>query len=232
MSENKPPTSERLPKITVESAMTITQVYLGLAAGGDRDGWEEYMQNRNFMFALDIVRRLGGRPEDYSLLDVGCGSGKLAIEWAKLGGTQYTGIDLLEPDNEAFKALCASHPGFSFVHGEFTRADIELFDIVIASGSLSIGAPRDKYAHFKAYLERMMVMARQGIYVNYWEHSDEVDGFTGFLGYESDRIDKIVQRMMKKRGFQTYDRGSDTYKGQKVDQVQHHMYIQRGSALV
>ena len=121
--------------------------------------------------------------------------------------------------------LC-EHPGYSFVHGEFTHVAIPPADFVVASGSLSIGAPQNRYEYLSLYLKKMMSLAQKGIYLNYWEDDGEATPDV-FLCYESQVVDLIIATLMKQHGFVRQHRQEDLHTRPTGGFIHNHVFIQR-----
>ncbi len=75
-----------------------------------------------------------------SVLDAGCGTGRVAIELSRRGHT-VLGVDV---DPAMLEAARAKAPGLSWVEGDLTDPDLELgrtFDIVVMAGNVLIFVP-------------------------------------------------------------------------------------------
>lgn len=83
-------------------------------------------------FASAVVRSLG----DPSVLDVGCGSGRVAEILIEAGASRYVGVDFSEPMLElAGKRLERFGDDVTLVTGDFMTTDLEgPFDVVVALG--------------------------------------------------------------------------------------------------
>ena len=102
-----------------------------------------YLLNRIFrrpMFlrAQLAVDALAGLPARFTVLDVGCGSGRNSVLFAQAGAGKVLGIDFSHRMLELARSFAASHPGgerCEFVCGDFLERDgADRFDAVIALG--------------------------------------------------------------------------------------------------
>ncbi len=85
--------------------------------------------------AADAMAQL---PAGFTVLDVGCGSGRNSVLFAQVGAGRVVGIDFSERMLELARAFASSHEGGDrcrFVHEDFLRRESgELFDAVVALG--------------------------------------------------------------------------------------------------
>ncbi len=87
-----------------------------------------------FRIALQASGDVSGK----TILDIGCGSGRYAVEYARRGARRVVGVDLA-PNMLALAKRLAEQEGVqaqcSFLPGEFTAIEFdEQFDIVLAMG--------------------------------------------------------------------------------------------------
>jgi SAM-dependent methyltransferase len=140
------------------------------------DVWREFFdsfapQYMNEVFTTDSVREaaflieLLGLPEGASILDIGCGTGRHAIELAK-AGFAVTGIDLSNGMLREARAA-AERAG---VELELVQADATSFDlgrefdaaVCLCEGSFGLLGSDDAFAHDDAVLRRALAALRPG----------------------------------------------------------------------
>lgn len=106
------------------------------------DSWFHRFLNRRFRKAVyerfDITFAHSGSIEGKSVLDVGCGSGRYSVEYARRGANRVVGIDYSRPMLDIATKL-ATQVGVSdrcqFIEDDFSRfAPSEEFDIALAIG--------------------------------------------------------------------------------------------------
>ena len=79
----------------------------------------------------DLVESLGPR----SVLDAGCGTGRVAIELARRG-LEVTGVDL---DASMLDGARAKDPRLPWVHADLATVDLNrMFDLVLLAGNVMI----------------------------------------------------------------------------------------------
>ena len=83
-------------------------------------------------FALDVVRSYSSP----RVLDVGCGSGRVAEQVLEVGASEYVGVDFSEPMLELAKDRLAQYGSqVSLVCGDFLEVELDgSFDVVLALG--------------------------------------------------------------------------------------------------
>ncbi|MGH9263604.1 MAG: class I SAM-dependent methyltransferase [Acidimicrobiales bacterium] len=108
-----------------------------LAEGQDRSRtydqrWEELAaKGENVHGEADLVEGLGPR----SVLDAGCGTGRVAIELARRG-LDVVGVDL---DPAMLEVARAKQPDVPWVHGDLADVDLgRTFDVVVMAGNVMI----------------------------------------------------------------------------------------------
>lgn len=140
------------------------------------DVWREFFdsfapQYMDEVFTGDSVREaaflveLLELPEGATVLDIGCGTGRHAVELAK-AGYSVTGIDISEGMLREARAA-AARVG---VEVELVRADATAFDlgrafdaaVCLCEGSLGLLGGDDAFAHDAAVLERAFAALRPG----------------------------------------------------------------------
>lgn len=108
-----------------------------LAEAGGRSGtydrrWEELAAaGQNVHGEADLVESLGPR----SVLDAGCGTGRVAIELARRG-LDVTGVDV---DPSMLEKARAKQPDLTWVQADLADVDLErTFDTVVLAGNVMI----------------------------------------------------------------------------------------------
>ena len=129
-----------------------------------------YLLNRLFrrpMFlraqlALDA---LAGLPSGFTVLDVGCGSGRNSILFAQAGAGKVVGVDFSERMLELARAFASSHEGGErcrFVCGNFLQSDdADRYDAVAALGVF------DYVSDPVAFLRKMSQAARHVVVASF-----------------------------------------------------------------
>jgi ubiquinone/menaquinone biosynthesis C-methylase UbiE len=160
---------------TCKKAATGTFLFAGAAAGGAALWmtalYRAFSYDGKRQMSKQIIEGIAGRvrlPEDGVGLDVGCGSGALAIACAKRNPTaSFIGIDRWGKEYASFnKPLCESNANaegvknVSFRRGDATRLDFpdESFDAVV-SNYVYHNIPGDRKAYL---LETLRVLKKGG----------------------------------------------------------------------
>jgi cyclopropane fatty-acyl-phospholipid synthase-like methyltransferase len=142
-----------------------------------RNEWEEffdghapvYMDNsftKNTMGEVDFVLEEFGLPAGSRILDVGCGTGRHAVELARRGH-QVTGVDISSGMlAEAERAAREAGVEVELIHADATRfASDELFDaaICLCEGAFSLlGSEDDPIEHDLAILHNIRAALKPG----------------------------------------------------------------------
>ncbi len=142
-----------------------------------RNEWEEffnghapvYMDNsftKNTMEEVNFVLEELGLPPGSRILDVGCGTGRHAVELARRG-YQITGVDISAGMlAEAEKAAREADVEVELIHADATRfMSDKLFDaaICLCEGAFSLlGGEDDPYEHDLAILRNIRAALRPG----------------------------------------------------------------------
>lgn len=120
------------------------------------------------MFLEDAVDDLAGRRVPFTILDIGCGSGILAIAGRKLGASRVTGIDI---DPLAIASalrnaeLNAVHHGLEFINQQLQDCSTPA-DIVLANlDSLTLKANLDLLV---SLYTRFLIVS--GVPLEQWDH--------------------------------------------------------------
>jgi len=91
-----------------------------------------------FLRAQLAVDALAGLPAGFTVLDVGCGSGRNSVLFAQAGAGKVVGIDFSERMLELARSFASSHQGgerCEFVRGDFLESDASRqYDAVVALG--------------------------------------------------------------------------------------------------
>lgn len=129
-----------------------------------------YLLNRIFRRPIFLRARLAveamtGLPAGFSVLDVGCGSGRNSVLFAQSGAGKVVGIDFSDRMLELARAFASSHQGgerCEFVRGDFLQHDeAERFDAVVALGVFDyVGDPA-------AFLRKMSQAARHVVVASF-----------------------------------------------------------------
>lgn len=122
----------------------------------------EYMDNvftKNTQAEIDFIVKTLNLPEGASILDVGCGTGRHAVELAKQG-SRVTGIDVSAGMlREAQKAADAAGVEVEFIHIDATKYEADsLYDaaICLCEGAFGLlGIDEDPLEHDLAILNRI-----------------------------------------------------------------------------
>ena len=108
---------------------------------------EETPRNRT---VADLIAGVAPHP---TVLDIGCGSGRLAQLLAPVGPARYVGVDLSGAALQRAQALGLG--GCEFVHGDFeTWLPTERFDVVVFNES--IGYARDPAATVRRFSDSLI----------------------------------------------------------------------------
>jgi SAM-dependent methyltransferase len=95
----------------------------------------------------DLVEGLGPR----SVLDAGCGTGRVAVELARRG-LDVVGVDL---DPSMLEVARAKQPGLAWVQGDLAEVDLgRTFDVVVMAGNVMIFLSAGTEARVVANLAR------------------------------------------------------------------------------
>ncbi len=210
--------------IDTASKKAIVETYTLLKQRNNPDGWSPDFQVRNFRYASRFIMDAGASA-DATVLDVGCGTGKFFDTWRTMHLGTYTGIDMSPSPNDRLKTDVITAGG-KFIVGEFTSATLDQVDFIVASGVVSVGTPSNKYDFFTLYVQKMLTLARKGIYLNYWEEGMNDGSIPAFLDYDSSQIDVILSRMISASQLTHFGRATDhvTYDGKQYSQQ--HIFIQ------
>lgn len=138
---------------------------------------------------FDLVAELGFKAKGASVLDIGCGPGRIAIPLAK-AGAKVTGIDISGKVLEYLRANAAAE-GVSIktIQSSWWDADIDeldlrkKFDLVIASMTPSVKDPRT--------FDKMIACSKK-----YCFHSAFLRNYRG--NFVDDGVQKIIQAKDKK----------------------------------
>ncbi len=118
-----------------------------------------------FLRAQIAVEAMAGLPASFSVLDVGCGSGRNSVLFAQAGAGKVVGIDFSERMLELARAFASSHEGgdrCEFVLGDFLQRDPgEAFDAVVALGVF------DYVSHPVDFLRKMSQVARRVVVASF-----------------------------------------------------------------
>ncbi len=91
-----------------------------------------------FLRARMAVDAMAGLPRGFTVLDVGCGSGRNSVLFAQAGAGKVVGIDFSARMLELARAFAGSHPDgerCEFVRGDFLERDgADRHDAVVALG--------------------------------------------------------------------------------------------------
>jgi SAM-dependent methyltransferase len=118
---------------------------------------EETPRNRT---VADLIAGVAPHP---TVLDIGCGSGRLAQLLAPVGPARYVGVDLSGAALQRAQALGLG--GCEFVHGDFeTWLPTERFDVVVFNES--IGYARDPAATVRRFAG--CLISPGGLVVSYY----------------------------------------------------------------
>jgi ubiquinone/menaquinone biosynthesis C-methylase UbiE len=166
-----------------------------------------------FSAALRALPDLTGR----SVLDVGCGSGRLSVEAARRGAGRVLGLDFAPNMLEIAQGL-AKREGVGerceFRQGDFMALDLggEKFDMVVANGFFDyMGDPQ-------AVLSRMVQLSR-GVVVASFPGKQPVRSFLRKLRYQLQGCavyfysEQDVRRLAEKAGLRDYDLHHLTHSG-------------------
>jgi SAM-dependent methyltransferase len=124
--------------------------------------WLERWFNRAFRQAVyerfNLAIGESGDPAGKTVLDVGCGSGRYMVEYARLGARRVVGVDYSTTMLDLARDLTAAQ-GVSdrceFLPGDFLKLSFDHpFDIVLAMGVF------DYVAQPRVFLSRMVELAR------------------------------------------------------------------------
>ena len=121
-------------------------------AGGRSDTydrrWEELAASgQNVHGEADLVESLGPR----SVLDAGCGTGRVAVELARRG-VEVAGVDL---DASMLEKARAKQPDIAWIHADVADVDLgRTFDLVLLAGNVMIYLARGTEADVVANLAR------------------------------------------------------------------------------
>ncbi|MDR2428428.1 MAG: class I SAM-dependent methyltransferase [Candidatus Margulisbacteria bacterium] len=101
------------------------------------------------------------KTEKITLLDLGCGLGDL-YDYLQTNGYQnvnYTGLDIVP---EMLSAAQQNYPAAKFKNGNFVTAELENYDIILASGSLNIifDRPDNQMQRIQNVIEKMYASSR------------------------------------------------------------------------
>jgi SAM-dependent methyltransferase len=113
--------------------------------------WEELAaQGQNVHGEADFVERFGPR----SVLDAGCGTGRVAIELARRG-VEVVGVDL---DQSMLDQARSKAPDLPWIRADLATCDLaRTFDVVVAAGNVMIflapGTEADVVANLARHLE-------------------------------------------------------------------------------
>ncbi len=118
-----------------------------------------------FLRAQIAVDAMAGLPAGFSVLDVGCGSGRNSVLFAQAGAAKVVGIDFSERMLELARAFATAHEGgdrCEFLRGDFLQSDsAQRFDAVIALGVF------DYVSDPVAFLRKMSQAARHRVVASF-----------------------------------------------------------------
>ncbi len=110
--------------------------------------------NEGSRLMLELCNREGIDLQEVSLLDVGCGTGHYANAFCDAGGTDYTGIDIVDT---LFNGLRKRFPNFKFLQIDVSTTPIKgKYDLIIAMDVLQHITNKAKFLYtienFKSHL--------------------------------------------------------------------------------
>ena len=146
----------------------------------------------------DFVTSLDPRP--VTVLDAGCGTGRLAIELARRG-CDVVGVDL---DDDMLGYARRNAPDLAWVHGDLATVDLRrAFDAVIMAGNVMVFCRPEARPRVVANLARHV--APGGVLVA----GNTVDAVTG--GFDPDELDRaaVAAGLIAEQRFSTWARDPD-----------------------
>ncbi|MGE0462412.1 MAG: class I SAM-dependent methyltransferase [Vicinamibacterales bacterium] len=130
--------AERIGRLFDASAERFDAIYSG-AGGASARLWDR-ITRRNIRQRLDFATRAAGSVSGKRVLDVGCGSGRYCVEFARRGAAEVVGLDV----SARMLEIARFHADAAGVQARctFVRADVmepgawatSGFDIVVAMG--------------------------------------------------------------------------------------------------
>ena len=118
-----------------------------------------------FLRAQLAVDAMAGLPAAFTVLDVGCGSGRNSILFAQAGAGKVVGIDFSDRMLELARSFAAAHPGgerCEFVRGDFLESEnARPYDAVVALGVF------DYVSDPTAFLRKMSQAARHVVVASF-----------------------------------------------------------------
>ena len=101
--------------------------------------------NEGSRLMLELCNREGIELREVSLLDVGCGTGHYANAFCDAGGTDYTGIDIVDT---LFNGLRKRFPDFKFLQIDVSTTPIQgKYDLIIAMDVLQHITNKQKFRY-------------------------------------------------------------------------------------
>lgn len=140
-----------------------------------------------------------------SVLDVGCGFGSFyKFLSTRFSGISYTGIDIVP---EMINTCRQNFPGVSFLEGDISQVNLNKFDFVFASGTLSFKVENYKQIYFDM-IRKMYDLSTIGTGFNLLLAEHHIDDHE-FATYTIEEIKKycstISNRMVIRQDYLPYD---------------------------
>jgi SAM-dependent methyltransferase len=148
---SSPPASQRVRRRFSEQARRFDDLY-------EDERWDVRLLRPGLLRRRRLAVETVGACGQPSVLDVGCGSGRIGELVLQAGARRYVGVDFAAPMIELARArLGAPREGVQLIEGDFLEADLQgPFDVVLALGLFDYLPDPERYA------ERMATLCAPG----------------------------------------------------------------------